>query len=329
MRVFSDFKSLGASLLVASFVTLYGPSLQAAPAAEPKALVAVSTPKTPTKSTPVAAEVFASGTRTVSGFRMEGAPEIEVVFGDIADYKRHIDNSRSLRKQMSEQRERFATASHAAQTLFSKTRRGCPVDSLAPHYAVASESGLRFRDLGRSLETTHFAIKNLDELGESTGLTPDYRWQVKRGRGQYLQALTDLREMRAVFRGQIQTEVRARKCDSQELLARAKTLKTEVAPHTKVTTQPVPATKSPTIIPASTATFFVDNTACADELAVSVDGILLGRVAPGTRAAFQSLMGRHTLCLLGETDTAECGESGTQRSAFVYDRWSVSRHCNQ
>lgn len=292
------------------------------------------------KAKPQRFETFAAQmpTSTVSGFRMGGAPEVEFVFGDIDIYKRHIEKFRDLHDKMANERVLFADATHAAQQVLAagKAQRSCPADAIAQDYARASRAGVNFRRLGTAFETSYFTIRQLDQLGESSGLTPDYRWQVKKSRSQYRQALTDLREMRAVFKNQLEAGLRARGCQARGLMALADKLdqeaqaiadaKARAEKEAKERSSSALATTS-TVIRASTATFFVDNEGCTDTLNVHVDGTLLGQVAPGTKAAFQSLMGRHSLCLLGESGKLSCGETGTLRNAFVYDGWSISRHC--
>jgi hypothetical protein len=264
---------------------------------------------------------------TVAGFRMGGAPQLEFVFGDIDIFKRQLDAFEALHQQMTARRIAFANATHAAQQVLAAGKgRTCPAQEVAQSYATASEAGLAFRQLGEAFETSYFNIHQLDQLGESAGLTPDYRWQVKKSGAQYRQALTDLKEMRTVFQNELEAGLRARGCQAQELLALAESLKTSAPAVVSIAKNDEPA---PAVDPirASTATFFVDNATCSDALEVHVDGTLLGKVAPGKKTAFQSLMGRHSLCLLGETGKLTCGDTGTQRSAFVYDGFSVSRHC--
>jgi hypothetical protein len=262
---------------------------------------------------------------------MGGAPEMEFVFGDIDLYKRQIESFKELHQQMTKQRVAFASATHAAQQALAKPRpkgkRVCPANEVAANYAAASEAGLEFRRLGSDFESAYFAIRQLDELGESSGLTPDYRWHVKKSRSRYRQALTDLKEMRTVFRSELEAGLRARGCQSQKLLALAKTLQPQG--ESKESDKGKAAVKVLTPVRASTATFFVDNESCSDPLQVHVDGTLLGEVAAGKKAAFQSLLGRHSLCLLGESGKLTCGDTGTLRNAFVYDGFTVSRHCGK
>jgi hypothetical protein len=272
--------------------------------------------------------------KVVSGFKMEGAPEVEVVFGDIDHYKLQIDRFYKLSSKMAKARGDFAGATHRAQKILAQVTH-CPEDMVAADYYRASENGIRYRRLGSRFEAVYQAIKTLHELGETTGLTPDYRWKVNKAKSMYRQAISDLREMRAAFVAQLESALKNHGCPLDRLLAAGKDAAATKSPAEN---HPVLATakpkrrswrnKEPTaIIPASTATFFVNNRHCKDRLRVVVDGTMLGEVAPGTRAAFQSLAGRHQICLLGAKDTRSCGATGTVRTAFVHDGWSMTRNC--
>jgi hypothetical protein len=343
VSIFSAFRTIsGLSALAALLVVLPVSDSQADPTPSPMLAAANVSPPSVSSArsqTPSEIETFSapSRTKTVAGFRMGGAPEMEFVFGDIDLYKRQIDSFKKLHEQMTAQRVAFAHATHSAQQVLAKPaakgKRGvCPASEVAVDYAAASEAGLAFRRLGGDFESTYFSIRRLDELGESSGLTPDYRWHVKKSRSRYRQALTDLKEMRSVFRSELEAGLRSRGCKSQKLLSLAKTLQlgssTTKSDTTTSDTKQGP-TKIQKPIRASTATFFVDNETCSDPLAVHVDGTLLGKVAAGKKAAFQSLLGRHSLCLLSDSGKLTCGDTGTLRNAFVYDGFTVSRHCEK
>lgn len=267
-------------------------------------------------------------TRETAGFRMEGAPQLDVLFGDIAHYKQHIDRYRDLHKQMEASHARFAKASHEVQQALAaerNVRRICPRDAIASSYATASESGLLFRRLGADLETTFLVIRELDELGESAGLTPDYRWHVRSSKRVYKRALVDLREMRATFKSQVDAEARAHGCKSEDLLTRAQELRG--ARELAVVKPSSAGSSAEESVMSSTATFFVNNADCRDAVRVFVDNTLLGEVAPKSRAAFQSLSGRHSICILATDDTRTCGDSETVRTAFIHDGFAMSRSC--
>ncbi len=286
---------------------------------------------------------------TIAGFRMEGAPLVETVFGDIASYKARIDHFTTVHTTMGAERKRFATAAHFLQgTLGSmkrvpRKRSACPSDRLAASVFAANESHEQFRKLGVEFERSFLVIRDLHDLGESAGLTPDYRARVRNSRGEYQQALNDLAEMNAVLQLQLAPELAKRGCKTTELVQYAQDQQreeTRTEPETSATedataTATATATKTKTktntestAVRARAVTFFVDNRECPDDVNIFVDGKRLGHVAGNTHAAFQSLSGRHALCLLIDSDVAQCGDTGTVRTAFVHDGFRIQRSCN-
>jgi hypothetical protein len=320
--------------IVVASLGLFAADLAAAgPGKKPSVVAARSKAQQPAQD--IASFSAEMPSKTVAGFRMEGAPEVEVVFGDIDHYKGHIDRFYKLSEEMASARQEFAAATHRAQKILAQLA-GCPQDMVAADYYRASENGIAYRRLGARFEGVYQAIKTLHELGETSGLTPDYRWKVNKAKRMYQLALTDLREMRAAFSVQLEAELKVHGCELDTLLALGKEDASEKPPmdHHPVLVQPKPRRRRwrneppKEIVPASTATFFVNNKSCKDRLRVEVDSTLLGEVAPGTRAAFQSLAGRHQICLLGASDVKRCGQTGTTRTAFVYDGWSITRNCD-
>jgi hypothetical protein len=272
----------------------------------------------------------------LSGFRMEGAPELELVFGDTERYRQRVDRFYQLDDAMRRERTRFGEAVQRALAGLAASPRGrCPLDDVAPFYAEARRAGDAYRALGSELENERSQIRTLHELGETQALTPDYRWKVRDAENRYQGALTDLREMRVAFVDQLGAEVGHRGCREADLLARGEAriaagaleepaVDADAGPPALVPPKrgdPIP------VVPASTATFFVDNRACEAGLQVSIDGQLLGVVDPGERGAFQALAGRHTLCLVGLGSGLTCGEAGTLRQAYVHDGWAIALHC--
>jgi hypothetical protein len=291
--------------------------------------------------TAVLAEVVKARPATqevVSGFRMEGAAQVEVVFGDAQSYRRHVDRFYELSASMDERRGAFGRHVKAALGVLSERRRGpCPAEALAVHYYRAHTAGERYKELGAALEGEYQAITRLDGLGESAGLTPDYRWKVNRVERIYRAALVDYREMRASMTEQLGGELRHRRCRTDALLSRgerdarhAALADAPDAPAVPPVTRPVsrrPGPARPAPIVASPVTFFVDNRGCTADLAVYVDGAAAGSVKAGAKAAFQSTAGRHSLCLLADGSGQSCGQKGTVRSAYIHDGWSVTMHC--
>src|SRR5262249_10208960 len=129
-------------------------------------------------------------------------------------------------------------------------RGKCPADALAPAYARAYRAAKAYHRLGRELEANAAAIRDLDELGETRGLTPDYRWKVARALKLYREVLRDFQEMRVAFQVDLAAELKYRGCDPEALAARGEELMrtAEVA----AATAPVPgAAPRPTPAPGA------------------------------------------------------------------------------
>jgi hypothetical protein len=273
-----------------------------------------------------AATTTSRAKRMISGFRMEGDPEIEMVFGDTDRYQGHVDAFFELHEKMTDVRAEFQKYARATQTTLTAHKRGCPSDAVAPLYARAFERGQRYRQLGAELEANYNAIKALDDLGETSGLTPDYRWRVHRTARLYKASLVTYRELRAVFDDQLDDELAFRKCDLQALLTDGVTA---IAGSDTATAGAESEAKPKDDVQAklARATFFIDNNSCASTLAVYVDGELVGEVSSRAKAAFQTQPGRHAMCLIPSTSTAKCGDAGTVRSAYLHDGWSMTMRC--
>ncbi len=283
----------------------------------------------------------ASATELPSEFRMEGAPQVEAVFGDIAAYKGRIDEFSAIESSMESERRRFATAAHAVQrtlgplprvgpkpraTAQHYPRSGCPTNAIASGVATAIGAHAQYRMLGITYERSYRSIRDLHSLGESTGLTPDYRSRVLLSRAAYRQALSDLVEMKSVMERQLQPALKKLGCSTEALVAHANSHADPPIAANDVPDEPASTPDLPGI-QARAVTFFVDNRACGNGLDVYVDATLLGRVAGGAHAAFQSLSGRHSLCLLADDTVTSCGDTGTIRTAFVHDGFRIQRSC--
>jgi hypothetical protein len=277
----------------------------------------------------------------LSGFRVEGAPEVEIVFGDSEFFRRHVDRFGALSKAMDAARGSF---SHSVQSALGALARhpgeSCPVDAVARGYYEARRDGETYRALGAELEAEQSLIRQLDELGETAALTPDYRWKVNQVASRYREALVDLKEMRLAFVVQLGGELRHRGCATSALVRRgAELVASQAAPPEEVAGAPAPGGKparpkpgeeaEAPAVPATTITFYVDNRACSSGQEVYLDGQLLGEVAGDSRAAFQALAGRHSLCLIAGSSDDRCGDPGTIRAAFLHDGWTVGLHCGR
>jgi hypothetical protein len=80
--------------------------------------------------------------------------------------------------------------------------------------------------------------------------------------------------------------------------------------------------------PRPRATFYVDNTRCADPVDVWIDGGHIGQVAPGRRSALVADGGERTLCLI-VPGAAQCGDRGTVRQVYLHDGWATTMYCNK
>src|SRR5438045_1235764 len=119
---------------------------------------------------------------TVTPFRTEVTPRVDPVFGDIASLRQSVDRFLALQGEMDQVRNEFSTAVQGTLFQLSPTGprpHGCPAGASA-HYGRALAAGGRYLSLGRQLEARFREIHRSDELGDASGLTPDYRVKVKR-----------------------------------------------------------------------------------------------------------------------------------------------------
>jgi hypothetical protein len=282
------------------------------------------------------------------GFRLATDPKIETVFGDAAEFRRYVDRFFVVYAEMYKTREDFARniqnvlaslAAHRAAAREPGAARKCPVDAVGLAYGRAFRQGQTYHRLGKELETNFVSIKELDALGETKGLTPDYRWKVARALKFYGQVLTDFREMRVTFQDQLPGELTFNGCDSQILIAKGEELEKSgaaplvappVAPPATVASRGGKTIEPPAPVVASGATFFVDNSTCkTTSLRVFLDGTLLGEVGSGAKAAFRALVGRHDLCLIPSSSRAQCGDPGTLRKTYIHDGWAIVLRCDR
>jgi hypothetical protein len=310
-----------------------------------------------------------------TGFHLEGRPSVDDVFGDAADYRRTVDRFLELTAQMQQMRDEFA---RAVQTALNELgvrgpenkkgpahRHGCPIGAVAGPYARAYHLGGEYLRVGRELTRHYEQVKEFDRLGESIGLTPDYRWKVKRVLQQYSALLVDYREMKSAFHDQLVDELRYAGCDLQALLLRGDPqarptgsdswpqpgrpgapgvqLAKNDAPREKGPPANLPVEKlqppQPIAFPKHTAPadpsveaprsgvlFYVDNTRCQRIATVYIDGRKLGDVPAATRVGFQTAPGPHDLCLL-DSPKKECGAPGTVRRSYLHEGWTISLRC--
>jgi hypothetical protein len=235
---------------------------------------------------------------------------------------------------------------------------------VAAPYARAYHLGVEYLRVGRELTRHYDQVKEYDRLGESLGLTPDYRWKVKRVLQQYATLLTDYREMKVAFHDQLVDELKYAGCDLQALLIKgdpqARSGGDDAWPQPgqpgapgvqlakndppRETVPPnLPAERvppqQPIVLPKHTAPadptttgtrsgvlFYVDNTKCQRSATLYLDGKKLGEVPAATRVGFQAAPGPHDLCLLDPTKK-ECGAPGTVRRSYLHEGWTISLRC--
>src|SRR5688572_32390705 len=85
-----------------------------------------------------------AGVELTGGFRMEGDPKIETVFGDAEQFRRYVDRFYSVHGEMQKTREDFSRNVQAVLASLAANQAGpgraprvCPVDAVALTYARA------------------------------------------------------------------------------------------------------------------------------------------------------------------------------------------------
>src|SRR6266545_4294841 len=90
------------------------------------------------------------------GFRMEGDPKIETVFGDAEAYKRYVDRFYTVHADMQRTREDFSRNVQAVLASLAadqgRAAGKCPTDAVALTYARAFRLGQVYHKLGKVLE---------------------------------------------------------------------------------------------------------------------------------------------------------------------------------
>jgi hypothetical protein len=298
-------------------------------------------------------------------FHLERPAAIDDVFGDSSDYRRTVDRFLDLTNHMQATRDDFARSVQAVLAELAshpppKGKRACPADQVATPYARARRLGADYLRTGRELTRHWEVVKEYDRLGESMGLTPDYRWKVRRVLQQYQALLTDYREMKVALHDQLDDELKYAACDLNALAQKgggsiedpwpqpgqpgapgvlvAKLEKDHESPPAtlpseKVLQPPLPYPPAKNVSPADPGTqprsgilFYVDNAKCQRATAVWLDGRKLGEVPAATRVGFQTAPGPHDLCLLDDV-VKKCGAPGTIRRSYLSEGWTITLRC--
>jgi hypothetical protein len=303
----------------------------------------------------------ARGQDAGASFHLERPAAIDDVFGDSSDYRRTVDRFLELTGHMQAMRDEFAKSVQATLAELKdrapvKGKRICPTEQVAAPYAKARHLGAEYLRTGRELTRHWEVVKEYDRLGESMGLTPDYRWKVRRVLQQYQALLVDYREMKVALHDQLDDELKFAGCDVNALAPKgddlqwpqpgqpgapgvmlAKAEKSETLPATlpseKVLQPPIPipprkvtAPADPSAGPRSGILFYVDNAKCQRATSVWLDGKKLGEVPAATRVGFQTAPGPHDLCLLDDANK-KCGAPGTVRKSYLSEGWTITLRC--
>lgn len=259
-------------------------------------------------------------------------PEIVRPWGDARAIVTALDRFAATAKAMASTRAAYQTQFLKMLAAFGKgplspikgpQPRTCPIDRVAPLWAMGQQELRRYERLGGELEVSYRFIARHDEIGATAALLPNARAQVTSARQAFKTALADVGELRSEWARGIVPELRFAGCSDKLLAAavadpdRYRIIQID-KPDPKPVAQPPRAKLR--------ATFYVDNTRCPDAVDVWIDGSLLGQVAPGRRSALVSDGGERTLCLIGP-GAAQCGDRGTVRQVYLHDGWTATLHC--
>ena len=296
-----------------------------------------------------------------AGLHTEAAPRMDPVFEDVGALRRAIDQFFALQADMEKVRDEFSGAVHDTMAslgpIGAHPAQTCPAE-LAPLYDRASAQGRRFLGLGRRLAVRSRGIRRADDLGDTVGLTPDYRIKAKKVRELYLALLRDYREMRAAFYDQLGAEMRHAGC-------KVPAAGTGATPAPRASAGaleqlgPDPANASDWVLdpveedapPAASekarrarggdATeaasagagpaiwIEIDNTRCPQTAALTIDGQDVGEIAGQKKNVVRTRSGPHELCVLPAGAGRTCGAPGTIRRAYLYEGWTLAVRCEK
>ena len=287
-----------------------------------------------------------------NGFHVEAAPRMDPVFDDVASLRRAIDQFFGLQGEMEQTRDAFSAAVH--QTLASlgpigaQPAQSCP-SAIAPLYGRAATEGRRFLKLGRRLAQRSKDIRRADELGDTVGLTPDYRIKAKKARELYLALLRDYREMRAAFYDQLTAEMRHAGCSLSGTEASGGSAPRGPDPTNasdwvldpaadddaptaagKPPSAPTPVVAAAPPPGAGPAIWIeIDNTRCARPSSFTLDGQPVAPIPAAKKVQIRTRAGPHALCVLPATEKRACGATGTVRQVYLFEGWSMAVRCTK
>ena len=244
--------------------------------------------------------------------------------------------------------------------------RQCPAATGAP-YARALASGGRYLALGQQLQASYREIRRAEDLGDTLGLTPDYRLRAKKAKDMHQQLLSDYREMRVAFYDQLGAELRHAgckltakgigRCDgcrpdvepvgSQRVGSRAEPGDLAGAPDeprlgrarasaraSPPTIRRAQAAASPPLSAEAAAAgaapaiwIEIDNALCNEPTRLAIDGQAVGEIGPRNKTSVRARSGPHEVCALPASDRRSCGDAGTMRKAYLHEGWRLTIHC--
>ncbi len=268
---------------------------------------------------------------------IEGAPAIDLPFGDIDAFEDAIDRFLAAEAAMQRVRKTLddnflkglaALAEGPGKDLSKEARkrarpRSCPLAQVARPYAIARRLEKELYRRGLVLEEAYRRVDALDDLGEGVGLTPDYRRKIAEVRRGWRRARVGVREVRSELTVGLGRELKARHCSEPLLAAAAARPDLYGAPKKVGVAAPVKQAARP---PAK-GTIYIDNRECTDAIELWIDGEPIGEAPGGQRSAFDAAVGQRLLCLLVPGESGACGDRGTVRQAYLHDGWSTIVHC--
>ena len=301
--------------------------------------------------------VAAAPSSAATPFRTAVSPRIDPVFGDVTSLRRTVDRFLALQTGMDQVRNEFSTAVHSTLTEVARPAAGhdshatkvCP--PAAPTlYGRALAAGGRYLAIGREMESRFREIRRADELGDASGLTPDYRLKVKKASQIHQDMLRDLQEMRVAFYVQLGAELRHAGCDLHSPGASpaaddvvptdpsnpaAWTLDDSAAdPEAAGSADPNRTVRTPpkTAAPSTTALAVwieIDNSHCARPSQLQIDGRSYGALPGHKRTSVRTHAGPHEICVQPSQEKRSCGEPGTLRQVYFYEGWSLTVRCDR
>jgi hypothetical protein len=292
-------------------------------------------------------------------FRTTVNPRIDPVFGDVTALRRTVDRFLALQSEMDQVRNEFSTAVHSTLAEVARptgsheshAAKVCP-PAAAGLYGRALAAGGRYLAFGHEMESRFREIRRADELGDASGLTPDYRLKVKKASQIHQDMLRDLQEMRVAFYVQLGAELHHAGCDLQgashsPATGADDTIPTDPSnpaawtlddsgadPEASGTVDPSRTVRTPpkTSAPPTTAPAVwieIDNSHCARPSQLQIDGRSYGALPGHKKTSVRTHAGPHEVCVLSSQEKRTCGEPGTLRQVYFYEGWSLTVRCDR